>query len=102
MNCLREAAAKISLNDETGTLVTTIICGLVAMTMAVNAQSLLDSAGIVSKVSPAVVVIQGQSSRGTIVGTGVIVSHDGKMATNLHVIRDLTAAGGRACKWRCV
>ena len=71
----------------------TIICGFVAMTMAVNAQSLLDSAGIVFMVSPAVVVIQGQSSRGTVVGTGVIVSRDGKMATNLHVIRDLTAAG---------
>jgi hypothetical protein len=64
-----------------------------AAVMAANAQSALDSAGIVSKVSPAVVLIKGASSDGTILGSGMIVSRDGKIATNLHVIRDLKTAG---------
>jgi len=55
-------------------------------------QSSLDSPSIVARVSPAVVLIKGESSSGTILGSGLIVSRDGKIATNLHVIRDLKAA----------
>ena len=55
----------------------------------VNAQSSLDGASIAAKVSPAVVLIKGESSDGSVVGSGIIVSPDGKIATNLHVIRDL-------------
>jgi hypothetical protein len=59
---------------------------------ALNAQS-LDSAAIVAKASPAVVLIKGQSGEGTMLGSGLIVSSDGKVVTNLHVIRDLKTAG---------
>src|SRR5450432_3540538 len=60
---------------------------------AVSAQSPLDGPSIVAKTSPAVVLIKGVSSNGTILGSGLIVSADGKIATNLHVIRDLKTAG---------
>jgi hypothetical protein len=61
--------------------------------VAANAQSPLDSPSIVAKVSPAVVFIKGESSVGTVSGSGLIVSRDGKIATNLHVIRDLKNGG---------
>jgi hypothetical protein len=61
--------------------------------VAANAQSPFDIPSIVAKVSPAVVFIKGESSAGTITGSGLIVSRDGKIATNLHVIRDLRNAG---------
>jgi hypothetical protein len=53
----------------------------------------LDSPSIVAKDSPAVVLIKGESSTGTVLGSGLIISGDGKIATNLHVIRDLRNAG---------
>jgi serine protease Do len=60
---------------------------------AAPAQPPLDSPSIVAKISPPVVLIKGESSTGTILGSGLIVSRDGKIATNLHVIRDLKTAG---------
>ena len=59
---------------------------------AVYAQS-SDTASIAAKVSPAVVLIKGASGDGTVQGSGLIVSPDGKIATNLHVVRDLKTAG---------
>jgi len=56
-------------------------------------QPSLDSPSIVARVSPAVVLIKGESGSGTVLGSGLIVSPDGKIATNLHVIRDLKTAG---------
>lgn len=58
-----------------------------------STQSSLDGPSIVAKASPAVVLIKGESAEGTVIGSGLIVSPDGKVATNLHVIRDLKAAG---------
>ena len=66
---------------------------LCAAVVAANAQSPFDTPPIVAKVSPAVVFIKGESSSGTISGSGLIVSRDGKIATNLHVIRDLKNGG---------
>jgi hypothetical protein len=60
--------------------------------VAVNAQS-SDTASIAARDSPAVVLIKGASSDGSVQGSGLIVSPDGKIATNLHVIRDLKTAG---------
>jgi S1-C subfamily serine protease len=67
-----------------------IIC--LAAVVPLNGQS-IDSAEISSKVSPAVVLIKGASSDGGVLGSGIIISADGKIATNLHVLRGLKAAG---------
>lgn len=70
-----------------------LVLALFAATAAASAQPSLNSAEIVAKVSPGVVLIKGEASTGTVLGSGVIVSRDGKIATNLHVIRDLKSAG---------
>lgn len=57
------------------------------------ASQAFDSAEIAKKVSPAVVLIKGTTDSGEILGTGVIISSDGKIATNLHVIQQIRTGG---------
>jgi len=48
----------------------------------------LDVGGIVAKVQPSVVNITVKTADGTGIGTGVILSADGEVVTNAHVVRD--------------
>lgn len=50
--------------------------------------TVLDVAGIVAKVQPSVVNITVKTADGTGVGTGVILSSDGEVVTNAHVVGD--------------
>ena len=52
-----------------------------------------DSAELTKKISPAVVLVTGVTDEGKVLGTGFVLSSDGKIATNLHVIRDYRSGG---------
>jgi S1-C subfamily serine protease len=65
---------------------------LLARPSSTLAQS-LDATEITKKIAPAVVLIKGTTGTGEALGTGFIISSDGKIATNLHVISELQQAG---------
>lgn len=71
-----------------------LIAVLTLLSLTVLAQSKsFDSTEITKKVAPAVVLIKGTTDAGEALGTGFIISSDGKIATNLHVIGNLRSAG---------
>jgi S1-C subfamily serine protease len=76
-------------------LLTTVLLGATTQVQArpQSASQPFDSAQITKKISPGVMLIKGTTSTGEILGTGFIISSDGKIATNLHVVESLQKGG---------
>jgi S1-C subfamily serine protease len=66
---------------------------LVALGLESGIAQSLDSTGITKGVAPSVVLIKGKTDSGDLLGSGFIISADGKIATNLHVVRELQRGG---------
>src|SRR5437867_2144897 len=56
-------------------------------------QTVFNPTEIARKALPSVVLIKGLTDHGEVIGTGFIISSDGRIATALHVIRDLKSGG---------
>jgi S1-C subfamily serine protease len=63
------------------------------------AQVALTTAQIAKRVSPTVVVIEGKTDTDDVLGSGFVISKDGKIVTNLHVIRDMKSASVQLAEW---
>lgn len=60
-----------------------------ALPMYLSAQEVSGASSVVRSVKPAVVFIKGRTQSGDVTGSGFLISPDGKIGTNLHVIRNL-------------
>lgn len=70
--------------------------GLIAWFSALSlAQTAFNPAEVAKKTMPSVLLIKGITGQGESLGTGFVVSSDGKIATALHVIQDLKSGGVR-------
>ncbi len=69
-----------------------VVAVLLLILCAAFGQTALTTAQIARAVSPSVVLLQGKTDSGDVLGSGFIISKDGKIVTNLQVIRDLKTA----------
>jgi putative serine protease PepD len=74
----------------TSPLATLLFAFLPSITLGQSAPVATD---IVEKVSKSVVLFRGVTDGGTVFGSGFLISTDGKIATNVHVIRDMKSGG---------
>jgi S1-C subfamily serine protease len=81
--------------DTTLKLKTTLPSALLLATLSLSAfgQDTPAWTGIVERASKSVVLLKGVTNGGTVLGSGFVLSADGKIATNLHVIRDMKSGG---------
>ncbi len=75
------------------TLETMAALSIILIPISAWAQSTSGPSEIAKRVTPAVVLIRGTTDAGEVIGSGFVLSPDGQIATNLHVIRDLKAGG---------
>jgi len=69
------------------------VTSAITLAILITLQSSVNSAELVKKISPAIVLIKGGAASSGLQGSGFLISRDGRIATNLHVIRDLKSAG---------
>lgn len=75
------------------TFASALVCCLAIAKATPSPQDSHATPEIVQKVTKSVVSIRGTNDDGTVLGSGFLFSSDGKIATNLHVIREMKAGG---------
>lgn len=75
------------------TLVSSILLPLASLSATAASQSGAVTPVVVEKASKSVVLVKGTTATGSSLGSGFLLSTDGKIATNLHVIREMKTGG---------